>query len=94
MQISGVALSLIHQRCVGLPLVQIEPVAQLLLFQEQEAIYSLLVSLQSEMLSRLKDGVIAKDMYQHALAYVRERKPELEARFAKNIGHGVSVCVL
>ena len=70
MQISGVALSLIHQRCVGLPLVQIEPVAQLLLFQEQEAIYSLLVSLQSEMLSRLKDGVIAKDMYQHALAYV------------------------
>ncbi|KAI0709021.1 FACT complex subunit SPT16 [Earliella scabrosa] len=59
--------------------------------KEQEAIYSLLVSLQSEMLSRLKDGVIAKDMYQHALAYVRERKPELEARFAKNIGHGMGM---
>lgn len=60
--------------------------------QEQEAIYSLLVSLQSEMLSRLKDGAVAKDLYQHALSFIKERKPELESHFSKNIGHGVSVC--
>lgn len=60
--------------------------------QEQEAIYSLLLGLQTELLTVLKDGAVARDVYQHALAYVRERKPELEKHFAKNIGHGV--CLL
>ena len=58
--------------------------------QEQEAIYSLLLSLQSELLSKLTDGVVARDVYAHALAFVREKKPELEKKFVKNIGHVVS----
>ncbi|KAI0721606.1 FACT complex subunit SPT16 [Cerioporus squamosus] len=59
--------------------------------KEQEAIYSLLVSLQTEMLSRMKDGAVAKDLYQHALSFVKEKKPELESHFSKNIGHGMGM---
>jgi nucleosome binding factor SPN SPT16 subunit len=61
-----------------------------LLFQEQEVIYNLLLALQIEMLAALKDGTIARDAYHHALKYVREKKPELEKNFVKNIGFGVS----
>lgn len=45
--------------------------------------------MQADLLSRLKDGAVAKELYQHALTHVRERKPELEPHFVKNIGHGV-----
>ncbi|PIL23839.1 hypothetical protein GSI_13590 [Ganoderma sinense ZZ0214-1] len=59
--------------------------------KEQEAVYELLVSLQSDLQSHLKDGAMAKDLYHHALSYVRERKPELESHFVKNIGHGMGM---
>ncbi|KAI0807182.1 FACT complex subunit SPT16 [Fomes fomentarius] len=59
--------------------------------KDQEAIYALLASLQSEMLSQLKEGAAAKDLYQHALSYVKGKKPELEAHFVKNIGHGMGM---
>ena len=53
--------------------------------------YALLVSLQADLLPRLKDGAVAKELYQHALSYVTEHKPGLERHFVKNIGHGVCV---
>ncbi|CDO70740.1 hypothetical protein BN946_scf184798.g55, partial [Trametes cinnabarina] len=59
--------------------------------KEQEAIYSLLVSLQSEILSRMKEGAVSKELYQFALSYVKEKKPELESHFVKNIGHGMGM---
>ncbi|KAM5539042.1 hypothetical protein V8D89_007265 [Ganoderma adspersum] len=59
--------------------------------KEQEAVYALLVSLQADLLSRLKDGAVAKELYQHALGHVRERKPELEPHFVKNMGHGMGM---
>lgn len=59
--------------------------------KEQEAVYALLVSLQADLLPRLKDGAVAKELYQHALSYVTEHKPGLERHFVKNIGHGVCV---
>ncbi|KZT26342.1 FACT complex subunit SPT16 [Neolentinus lepideus HHB14362 ss-1] len=58
---------------------------------EQEAIYGLLVSLQSSLLSYMKDGVTARDVYQHALSFVKEKKPELEKHFVKNIGFGIGM---
>jgi nucleosome binding factor SPN SPT16 subunit len=61
-----------------------------LIFQTQEAIYDLLTSLQTEILSFMKDGLTGRDVYQHALNFVKEKKPELEKNFVKNIGHGVS----
>lgn len=57
--------------------------------QEQEAIYALLLSLQTELLTVMKDGVTAREVYQHALNYVKEKKPELEKHFVKTVGHGV-----
>ncbi|KZT03503.1 FACT complex subunit SPT16 [Laetiporus sulphureus 93-53] len=59
--------------------------------KEQEAIYSLLLSLQAEVLAQLKDGAIARDVYNHALSYVKDKKPELEKHFVKNIGHGMGM---
>ncbi|KAH9930997.1 FACT complex subunit SPT16 [Fomitopsis serialis] len=59
--------------------------------KEQEAIYALLLSLQSEMLSQLKDGAVGREVYQHALQYVRDKKPELEKNFVKNVGHGMGM---
>ena len=58
--------------------------------KEQEAIYLLLISLQAELLTTLKDGAVAREVYNHALDYVKEKKPELEKNFVKNVGHGVS----
>jgi nucleosome binding factor SPN SPT16 subunit len=57
--------------------------------QEQEGIYNVLLSLQAELLNVLKDGSTARDAYQHAVSYIREKKPELEKNFVKNIGFGV-----
>ncbi|EGN96171.1 hypothetical protein SERLA73DRAFT_94229 [Serpula lacrymans var. lacrymans S7.3] len=59
--------------------------------KEQEAIYNLLVSLQNDLLAQMKDGVMARDVYQYALAQVKEKKPELEKNFVKNVGFGMGV---
>ncbi|EMD38571.1 hypothetical protein CERSUDRAFT_113749 [Gelatoporia subvermispora B] len=59
--------------------------------KEQEAIYNLLLSLQAEILPIMKDGAVIRDVYNHALAYIKEQKPELEKHFVKNIGHGMGM---
>jgi nucleosome binding factor SPN SPT16 subunit len=61
------------------------------LAQEQEAYYNVLLGLQAEMLSSMTDGTSARDIYQRALDYVREKKPELEKHFPKTIGFGVGI---
>ncbi|KAF9052732.1 FACT complex subunit SPT16 [Panaeolus papilionaceus] len=53
---------------------------------EQEAQYGLLLSLQMELLSKIKDGALASDVYQFAVEYIRSKKPDLEKSFVKNIG--------
>jgi nucleosome binding factor SPN SPT16 subunit len=62
---------------------------QLNINQAQETQYNLLLSLQTELLSFIKDGVAARDAYQHALSFVRGKMPDLEKNFVKNIGFGV-----
>ncbi|KAH7919903.1 FACT complex subunit SPT16 [Leucogyrophana mollusca] len=59
--------------------------------KEQEAIYNLLLSLQAELLREVKDGVTAREVYSLALEYVKEKKPELEKNFVKNVGFGIGV---
>lgn len=61
------------------------------LFQDQEAQYNLLLSLQTELLSYIKDGVASRDVYQHALNFIKEKKPDLEKHFVKNIGFSVRI---
>lgn len=57
----------------------------------QQTQYSLLLSLQTEILGFIKDGVACKDVYLHALSYVREKNVELEKHFVKNVGFGMGV---
>ncbi|KAG6331187.1 hypothetical protein ID866_7902 [Astraeus odoratus] len=59
--------------------------------KEQEEIYNLLVSLQAELIREMKDGVTAREVYQHALEYIKEKKPELEKHFVKNAGSAIGV---
>ena len=49
----------------------------------------MLGTLQHEVLSKMKDGVPARDVYNHALSYIKEKKPDLEKHFVKSIGFGV-----
>jgi nucleosome binding factor SPN SPT16 subunit len=58
--------------------------------KEQESVYSLLLALQGELLPKIKNGVAIRDIYQHAVNYVKKEKPELEGNFVKTIGFGVS----
>ncbi|KAF8163125.1 FACT complex subunit SPT16 [Crassisporium funariophilum] len=58
---------------------------------EQEAQYNLLLSLQAELLSFMKDGTSARDVYQHAVSYVKSNKPDLEKFFVKNLGFGMGI---
>ncbi|KAK1232500.1 FACT complex subunit spt16 [Marasmius sp. AFHP31] len=58
---------------------------------DQEAQLNLLFALQGELLSFTKDGVTARDVYQHAISYIKSHKPDLEKNFVKNIGFGTGV---
>ncbi|KAF9484717.1 FACT complex subunit SPT16 [Pholiota conissans] len=58
---------------------------------DQEAQYNLLVSLQTELLSFMKEGVTARDVYQHAVEFIKGKKPELEKSFVKNIGFATGI---
>lgn len=59
--------------------------------RNQESIYALLEELHKEVVAKLKDGAVARDVYNHALLVVKQKKPELEGHFLKNLGHAVSV---
>jgi nucleosome binding factor SPN SPT16 subunit len=58
--------------------------------QDQEAQYNLLLALQADLLSFIKEGLTAKDVYQHAVNYVKTNMPDVEKYFVKNIGFAVS----
>jgi nucleosome binding factor SPN SPT16 subunit len=55
----------------------------------QEAVYKLLLSIHDLIVKSIKDGVVAKDVYNKALAHLKAKKPELEKNFPKNVGYGI-----
>ncbi|KAI0057097.1 FACT complex subunit SPT16 [Artomyces pyxidatus] len=59
--------------------------------KEQESIYNLLLTLQADLLQKMKDGAVARDLYQHALSVVKKQKPDLEKHFVKNIGFAMGL---
>ncbi len=61
---------------------------------QQEEIYTLLTEIQTEVLTKMKEGAVAKDLYAHTLNMVKEKKPEFESHFVKNIGHAVRVVAM
>ncbi|KAF9001953.1 FACT complex subunit SPT16 [Cyathus striatus] len=58
---------------------------------DQEAQYNLLLSLQSELLLTMKEGATARDVYQHALSFIKTKNSDLEKHFVKNIGFGMGI---
>lgn len=52
------------------------------------------MSLQSEVTRELKDGITAREVYHRALEYIKDKKPELEKHFVKNLGSAVRNCYL
>ncbi|KAI9509977.1 FACT complex subunit SPT16 [Russula earlei] len=59
--------------------------------KEQESVYNLLLNLQAEIIQKMKDGSVARDLYQYALSYVKKHRPDLERHFVKNIGFGMGM---
>ncbi|KAJ5686215.1 hypothetical protein N7536_008834 [Penicillium majusculum] len=59
--------------------------------KSQEANYALLLSLHEATMKEVRDGVVAKDVYNKALSLIRSKKPELEGHFVKNVGAGIGI---
>ncbi|KAF2704953.1 SPT16-domain-containing protein [Pleomassaria siparia CBS 279.74] len=57
--------------------------------KSQESAYKLLLSIHDLVVKSIKDGVVAKDVYNKALAFLKSKKPELEKHFPKNLGYGI-----
>ncbi|KAE8385154.1 FACT complex subunit spt16 [Aspergillus alliaceus] len=59
--------------------------------KSQETNYAFLLNLHETVMKDVRDGTIAKDLYNKAIGLVRARKPELEAHFVKSIGAGIGI---
>ncbi len=59
--------------------------------KEQEKNYLFLVELQKKVFSFLEDGAIAKDIYNKTIEYIKQKRPELESHFLKNVGWAIGI---
>jgi len=57
----------------------------------QEKNYQFLLDVQHKVLESMRDGVKFRDIYAKALAFVRNKRPDLEKHFVKNIGFGIGI---
>ncbi|KAF2202190.1 SPT16-domain-containing protein [Delitschia confertaspora ATCC 74209] len=57
--------------------------------KQQESNYKLLLSIHDLVLKSIKDGAVAKDVYNKALNLLKSKKPDLEKNFLKNVGYGI-----
>ncbi|KAH7073227.1 FACT complex subunit-domain-containing protein [Paraphoma chrysanthemicola] len=57
--------------------------------KEQETAYKLLLAIHDLVIKSIKDGVVAKDVYNKALAHLKSKKPDWEKHFPKNVGYGI-----
>lgn len=59
--------------------------------KEQESNYKLLTAIHQAALESIRDGVVAKEVYNKALAVLKAKKPDLEKHFSKNVGYGIGI---
>ncbi|KAF1344690.1 transcription elongation complex subunit [Delphinella strobiligena] len=59
--------------------------------KSQESAYKLLLAAHETVLKGLKDGAVAKEVYNKALGLVKSKKPELEKHFGKTVGYGIGL---
>jgi FACT complex subunit SPT16 len=57
----------------------------------QESQYKLLLSVHNSILRSIKDGVVASEVYNKALAQVKAKEPELANHFLKSVGYGIGL---
>ncbi|KAH8691097.1 transcription elongation complex subunit [Talaromyces proteolyticus] len=57
----------------------------------QEANYGFLVNVYEAVIKDIRDGVVAKDVYNKAIGIVRTKRPDLEKHFLKNVGAGIGI---
>ncbi|CAO3689607.1 unnamed protein product [Umbelopsis ramanniana] len=59
--------------------------------KSQEQNYQFLLDVQHKVLDSMRDGVKFRDIYAKALAFVRNKRPELEKNFVKTLGFGIGI---
>lgn len=59
--------------------------------ESQSKYYDFLILLQKRVFESVKDGVIIKDLYTQTVDLIKEKYPELESKFPKNIGSGIGI---
>ncbi|KAG0040989.1 FACT complex subunit spt16 [Podila clonocystis] len=57
----------------------------------QEKNYEFLLDVQRKVLESMKDGTKIKDVYNRAIDFIRNKKPELEKKFVKTLGFGTGL---
>ncbi|KAI1308574.1 FACT complex subunit SPT16 [Xylaria venustula] len=57
----------------------------------QESVYKTLHTAHNIVLKEIRDGAVAKDVYNKALGYIKSKKPDLEKHFVKNVGWGIGI---
>ena len=57
----------------------------------QEGAYKLLLNVHEGVIKGAKAGVAAKDLYNKAVSIIRNKKPDLEKHFVKNVGFGIGL---
>ncbi|KAF4214342.1 hypothetical protein CNMCM8980_004672 [Aspergillus fumigatiaffinis] len=59
--------------------------------KSQETNYAFLLALHEAVMRDVRDGTIAKDLYNKAISLIRTKKPELESHFVKSVGAGIGI---
>ncbi|CAO3623830.1 unnamed protein product [Mucor fragilis] len=57
----------------------------------QEKNYEFLMEVQDRVLNSIREGVKIKDVYQKAVALIKQKRPDLEKNFTKNVGFGMGI---
>lgn len=57
----------------------------------QEANYAFLLDVREAIMKDVRDGTVAKDLYNKAIGLVRTKKPEIENSFVKSVGAGIGI---
>ena len=59
--------------------------------KSQESNYAFLLTVYDSVMKDVREGTIAKDLFNKAIGMVRAKRPDLEKQFLKNIGAGIGI---
>lgn len=59
--------------------------------KSQESAYKVLLAAHDTVLKNLKDGAVAREVYNKALSLIKAKKPDLEKHFGKTVGYGIGL---